>query len=361
MRILITGGAGFIGSRLAKALSKDHQVSIFDNFHPQVHGYTAVREATGLVGICDIVEGGIENAAEVRNVVRSFDPEIIYHLAAETGTGQSYDEPTRYGLVNVIGTTNLLEAIREQGRGKKRVVLASSRAIYGEGAGRDPEGMVHQAMVRRVCDLETGDFALKDQSGSELTPVPMIEALPPAPASIYASTKLMQEYLCAQCLEGTDAEAVILRLQNVYGPGQSLHNPYTGVISIFSQLIARGDWLDIYEDGKIIRDFVYVDDVVDAFTRCAELTTVPAVPINIGSGKQISILDMARELLTLYGRDPAELRVTGRFRPGDVRHAVADITSAKAHLNWTPQVDFATGLKRFVTWTQMSADRSLNA
>src|SRR5579863_5724987 len=107
MRILITGGAGFIGSRLAKALSKDHQVTVFDNFHPQVHGYNAVREATGLIGICDIVEGGIENAAEVKNIVRSLDPEIIYHLAAETGTGQSYDEPTRYSLVNVIGTTNL--------------------------------------------------------------------------------------------------------------------------------------------------------------------------------------------------------------------------------------------------------------
>ncbi len=351
-RILITGGAGFIGSRLAKSLCDKHEVMVFDNFHPQVHGYDRVEEATGLVGKCRIVRGDVANAEELRSAVRSFNPDLIYHLAAETGTGQSYDEPTRYNLVNVIGTTNLIEAVRAHGSGVRRIVLSGSRAIYGEGAARDAQGRLRNAAPRRVKDMRRGDFGLKDEQGASLTPVPTPETLAAAPASIYASTKLMQEYICTQCAVGTDVEIAILRLQNVYGPGQSLRNPYTGVISIFCQKVEQGEWLDVFEDGEIIRDFVYVDDVVEAFGTCATLASVPESPINIGTGSPVTIHSMAKSVLTLYGRSPDDHKVTGNFRAGDVRYAVAEIALARDLLGWRPRTGFATGLKRFVEWAK---------
>lgn len=351
-RILITGGAGFIGSRLAKSFCGDHDVMVFDNFHPQVHGVNSVEEATGLVGKCRIVRGDVAEAAELKSAIRSFNPELIYHMAAETGTGQSYDEPTRYNLVNVVGTTNLIEAVRAHGSAVKRIVLSSSRALYGEGAARDAEGRVRNALPRRVDDMKRGEFGLKDERGAPLTPVPTAETLPAAPASIYASTKLMQEYICTQCAAGTDVEVVNLRLQNVYGPGQSLRNPYTGVISIFCQKIERGETLDVFEDGEIIRDFVYVDDVVEAFRSCATAVVPPTSPVNIGTGVPVSILSMASSLLELYGRGSDQYRISGNFRAGDVRHAVAEIGLARELLGWQPRTTFAAGLTRFVDWAK---------
>ena len=351
-RILITGGAGFIGSRLATTLCGDHDVMVFDNFHPQVHGYNRVEEATGLIGKCRIIRGDVANAEQLGSAIRSFNPDLIYHLAAETGTGQSYDEPTRYNLVNVIGTTNLIEAVRLYGRSVKRIVLSGSRAIYGEGAAHDMNRNLRNAPPRRIEDMRRGDFGLKDELGAALTPVPTPETIDAAPASIYASTKLMQEYILTQCAAGTDVDVAILRLQNVYGPGQSLRNPYTGVISIFCQKVDQGEWLDVFEDGEIIRDFVYVDDVVEAFRTCGSLASTPSLPINIGTGTPVSILEMARAVLTLYGRSPDDHKITGNFRAGDVRHAVADISVARDLLGWQPRIDFATGLNHFVQWAK---------
>lgn len=354
MRILVTGGLGFIGARLAKALCPEHELLIFDNVHPQVHGFGPLAVAEELAKSCKIVKGHVEDAASLGSVVRYFDPHIVYHLAAETGTGQSYDEPTRYNLANVIGTTNLLESMRTHGKSARRLVLSSSRAIYGEGAGRDEQGQVRLALPRNDSDMKAGDFDLKDIAGRRLTPVPMTEDLAPAPASVYASTKLMQEYLCQQCLVGTGIELTILRLQNVYGPGQSLRNPYTGVISIFAELIAGGGSPEVFEDGEIVRDFVYVDDVVEAFRICAASERSPEGPINIGTGELTTIREMARALLTLYGRDPGDHKVTGKFRPGDVRHAVADIGAAREKLGWTPKYSFGEGLAKFVAWARQS-------
>jgi dTDP-L-rhamnose 4-epimerase len=164
----------------------------------------------------------------------------------------------------------------------------------------------------------------------------------------------MQEYVCTQCAAGTDLEVIILRLQNVYGPGQSLRNPYTGVISIFCQQVEQGEWLDVFEDGEIIRDFVYVDDVVEAFGACMTLLRPPASAINIGSGSPVSIRAMAKSVLSLYGRSPDDHRITGNFRAGDVRHAVAEIALARDLLGWQPRTDFATGLQRFVAWAKES-------
>ena len=351
LRIFITGGAGFIGSRLAASLSRDSEVVVFDNFHPQVHGPGA-DAATARLGKCDIIRGDVADAAELASAIRSFNPDVIYHLAAETGTGQSYDEPVRYNLVNVVGTANLVEAVRAHAPAVRRIVLASSRAIYGEGAARDAQGNMRNAPPRRIEDMQRGEWGLKDERGEPLIPVATPESLPAAPASIYASTKLMQEYICTQCAAGTGVEVVKLRLQNVYGPGQSLRNPYTGVISIFCRQIESGQQLDIYEDGEIIRDFIYVDDVIEALERCITMGNVPAFPVNIGSGVPTSILSMAESLLTLYGRGKEGYRISGNFRAGDVRYAVADIALARDVLGWQPRTPFATGLQRFVDWAK---------
>lgn len=355
-RILITGGAGFIGSRLARLLvERGNDVLCYDNLHPQVHG--VLRPAAGALfgpNGAGLVMGDVTDAAALASCVRYYDPEIIYHLAAETGTGQSHDEPTRYNSVNVIGTTNLVEAVRRHGRRVRRVMLAGSRSIYGEGAASQAGGGICNAEPRMPEDMKRGDFALRNAAGAVVRPVPTPEWLPPKPASVYASTKLMQEYLLGQCFTGTPVEVVVLRLQNVYGPGQSLSNPYTGVISIFSQQIEAGLRLNIFEDGDIIRDFVFVDDVVCAFAAAADLAAAPGLPVNIGSGVATSIRDMARALLKLYGRDPEAHDVSGNFRVGDVRFAVADISRARARLGWTPEVSFEQGLKRFWEWSSVA-------
>ena len=300
----------------------------------------------------ELVIGGVEDFGALSACVASFAPDVIFHLAAETGTGQSYDEPTRYNLANVVGTTNLIEAIRKCKQPPKRVVLSSSRSIYGEGAGRQDDGTVSNAMPRNPLDLKRGDFGIKNRKGLPVTPVPTPAWLPPMPASIYASTKLMQEYLLQQGLAGTPVELAILRLQNVYGPGQSLSNPYTGVISIFSQLVAKGNKLNIFEDGNIVRDFVYVDDVVRAFVAAGSVDDVPKTPTNIGSGIETSVRHMAMEVLRLLGRDPADHYISGDFRIGDVRYAVADIAGTRKALHWTPTTSFADGLQRFVEWSK---------
>ena len=352
-RVLVTGGAGFIGSRLAKYFtSLGASVHCYDNLLPQVHGPDTVAtiaafEPTG----AELTIGAIENASKLRACIEKFNPELIFHLASDTGTGQSYDEPARYSLVNTVGTSNLIEAVRACNPALRRVVLASSRSIYGEGAGKRSDGVIVNAEPRTPVDLRNGIFGIKDRDGNTLEPVPTPECLPPMPASIYASTKLMQEYLLCQGLAGTQATVAVLRLQNVYGPGQSLKNPYTGVISIFSQLIMKGNKLNIFEDGDIVRDFVYVDDVVRALALAGTAAKPPSGPINVGSGEKTSILAMAKALLKLLNRDPENHFISGDYRIGDVRYAVGDIGAARTSLAWSPTVDFSEGLKRFVAWS----------
>lgn len=353
-RILITGGAGFIGSRLARNLTERHSVTVFDNFHPQVHdGNPENRDR--LTGV-RVLEGDVRDRADLHSAIRTSNPHVVYHLAAETGTGQSFDLPARYTDVNVMGTAHLIEGLREHTSALQRVVLAGSRSVYGEGAAIGTDGRPALAMPRPSAAMDAGDFALRCRNGHVLTPVPSDGDCPVAPASVYASTKLMQEYLLQQAFWGTSVEIGILRLQNVYGPGQSLNNPYTGVISIFTRQIDQGKVLDIYEDGEIVRDFVFVDDVVDAFARIGTCISCPRDVVDIGSGEATTILEVARTLLSLMGRDPSNLRITGRFRPGDVRHAVADISRARTALEWTPTITIKTGLEQFVSWSQSQTE-----
>lgn len=347
-RILITGGAGFIGSRLANTLKPNHTVTVFDNFLEQVHGPNA--EPNDFLKGVDVVKGDVRDETALTECVKDVSPDIVYHLASETGTGQSYDEPTRYNDVNVMGTSHLVEAVRKNGPNVGRIVLAGSRSVYGEGACVNDAGIPTAAMERTSKNLSKGMFSPLCSKGTTLTPVASSAETPVAPASVYASTKLFQEYLLKQAFWGTDIDVGILRLQNVYGAGQSLSNPYTGVISIFTNQIQDGKSLNIYEDGEIVRDFVYVDDVVRAFAQMGTIKDVPEDIIDIGSGEETTILGMAKLLLTKLGRSPNDYNITGDFRAGDIRYAVADVSRAKTQLNWEPEITFEQGLDKFLEW-----------
>ncbi len=353
--ILVTGGAGFIGSRLVAALLKKDpscKIWVLDNLHPQVHGDNPATPELG-AGVT-FVKGDVTDAHALTEIVKASNPHIVYHLAAETGTGQSYDEPTRYCAVNVIGTTHLIEALRTQTEVKK-VVLAASRAVYGEGGYVDAKGMEFVGLPRQPETMETGDFSVPVPANAVLPvkPIPSHAGLPPAPASVYASTKLMQEYLLCQAGEGTSWDAVILRFQNVYGPGQSLRNPYTGVLSIFARQILSGAELAIYEDGNIARDFAYVDDIVSALVLAGSTDVKHGTILDIGSGEPVSILDMSKMLMRALGKNDEAYKITGAFRIGDIRYACANITAAKEVMNWRPQVSVQEGVTRLAEWAKI--------
>ena len=350
-KVLVTGGAGFIGLKLLRSLAQaGYQTTILDNLHPQVHGEGGV--VPDLPEGTVFVRGDVRDDAAIRAVVDEAQPDLIVHLAAETGTGQSWDEVSRYCDVNVGGTARLVEALRrlpEKAGWRRRLILASSRAIYGEGAYTDATGIIVAPPPRLQGDMEAGRFDPM-QDGIALVPAKTREDLPLTPASIYASTKLMQEFILQQALTGTDIDLVILRFQNVYGPGQSLKNPYTGVLSIFSEQIMRGQMLNIFEDGEITRDFVFVEDVVDAILTALDHPDAPGAVCNIGSGEAATIRAVAQELVTLLGVADYELRISGMFRAGDVRHAVADITLARDRLGWSPKTTLSSGLAQLVDW-----------
>lgn len=352
--ILITGGAGFIGSRLVRALlstERRSKVWVLDNLHPQVHGPSALVPDLG--ERVSFLRGDVGEVADVEKAVALARPQLVYHLAAETGTGQSYDEPTRYCRVNVLGTTHLIEAIRHVGC-TRRVVLAASRAVYGEGAYQDATGRECVGQARDAASLARGRFEVPLPLGhpGPARPAASHAGLAPAPASAYASTKLVQEYLLTQAGEGATWSAAMLRFQNVYGPGQSLRNPYTGVLSIFARQLLDGGDLAIFEDGEIARDFVFVDDVVDALLRAGAAHLLHGTTIDIGLGQAATILHVAKSLMRALGRSEDAYRITGAFRVGDIRHACADIGAARRLLGWSPQVGIEEGLRRLAEWAK---------
>ncbi|MEP2716195.1 NAD-dependent epimerase/dehydratase family protein [Pseudophaeobacter sp.] len=344
----ITGGAGFIGTALSKSLvSEGNRVTVYDNFLPQVHGSADAKlQELRAFGI-SVVKGDVVDGEKLRAAVRGANPDVIFHLAAETGTGQSYLEPAHYTKVNTTGTANLIEAIRKAGPPVLKVILSGTRAVYGEGGCVYQDGRPAAPAPRSAEDLERGDFQVKDIHGTILRPISSCAlTCPPRPKSIYASSKLMQEHLLTQGFWGTETSVSILRLQNVYGPGQSTSNPYTGVLSIFANLMAQGQTPDIYEDGIITRDFVFIDDVVRAFIQAANVHQDQQTILDIGSGEGITIMKVAQQMMRQNGLNESTLRCGGQYRPGDIRHAVANIESSAKILGWRPQVKLVDGLSQ---------------
>ena len=349
--VLITGGAGFIGSRLARRfVDSGRTVTVLDALIPQVHG--AAPSSTSpllrsLEGVAEVLEGTVTSPADLR---RALDrATLVVHLAAETGTGQSMYEIDRYVETNVGGTAKLLDVLANESHSVTRVVIASSRSIYGEGSYRTPDGRTVHPGHRADADMATGDFAVHMPGESELTVIPTDETAKLHPSSVYGITKQMQESLIMTVAPTIGIEPVALRYQNVYGPGQSLKNPYTGILSIFSTLIRQGKEINIFEDGLESRDFVYIDDVAEATFLAAIRPEAAGGVFNVGSGVATTVNEVVHALFSAFGaRVP--MRVSGNYRLGDIRHNIADTSRAASVLGFEPTVPFAVGVKRFVEW-----------
>ncbi len=366
--ILVTGGAGFIGRHLVPGLLKEgYHVRILDTLSAQVHGQIPadvawLQNSPGL----EFQRGSVCSTTDLRRACDGAD--TVIHLAAETGTGQSMYEIGRYVDQNVLGTANLMQQLVDgSGSGVKRVILASSRAVYGEGAfirAGDPHQRRLTPPTRGIGQLRHRQWELRcPETGEELTAVPTREDDRTDPASIYAATKLAQEDLVRIGCASKGVGFAILRLQNVYGEGQSLANPYTGLLTVFSNRIRRNLPLPVFEDGLESRDFVHVADVVSAITAACTREDAPNAVINVGSGAATPVKDMAHALSRAFGVEP-RVEITGQFRVGDIRHNFADISRLRQLLGVTPHVSLEAGIERLVQWVKaqpLHEDRSAAA
>lgn len=330
MKTLVTGGAGFIGSHLATELrARGHRVAVYDNHDPQVHG--------GKKGPDDVLD-----AARLKRAVAKAD--AVVHFAAAVGVGQSQYQIKHYVDTNVGGTANLLEILAQRKTKPKKVIVAGSMSAYGEGAYECAKcGRVRPAIRATVGEPPCPGC------GGPLRPVGTREEDRFICSSIYAVTKMTQEELVMNYGAAYDVPVVTMRFFNVYGPGQSLSNPYTGVAAIFMSRIKNGAPPPIYEDGNQTRDFVSVHDVARA---CALALETPESGIfNVGTGRAVSIREIAERLIRIYGAD-LRPQILGTFRRGDVRHCFADISRIRERLGFEPKVDLDDGLRELVDWSR---------
>jgi dTDP-L-rhamnose 4-epimerase len=352
-RILVTGGFGFIGSRLvARLLDDGHQVAILDNLSPQIHGALPATEFCWKNNTnCTIIRAELGNSRALDEALDGV--EAIAHLAAETGTGQSMYEIAHYNAVNVQATALLLDRIVNRHLPITRFVLASSRSIYGEGSyicANCAPAMRITPPARFAADLKRGVWEpLCPSCHGPLSVVATAEDTPIRPASIYAATKAAQEDIVRIACAAAGIPAIALRFQNVYGEGQSLKNPYTGIISIFSTRIRRGLSIPLYEDGLESRDFVHVDDVVRALAEALEQPFEGCAALNIGAGVQTSVRALTTILIRALGGDQ-DPQITGEYRLGDIRHCFADIAAARHAIGFEPRIGIEEGLRRFASW-----------
>ncbi|PRY67310.1 dTDP-L-rhamnose 4-epimerase [Glaciihabitans tibetensis] len=340
--LLVTGGAGFIGGTIVTAaLERGWQVRVFDSLRSDVHG-----DVPRLDPRVEFVRGDVRDAAAVADVLTGID--VVCHQAAKVGLGVDFADAPDYVGSNDLGTAVLLAAMAAAG--KKRLVVASSMVVYGEGAYRGPGGMTRPA-PRRISDLDAGLFDPRDDSGGLLEPELISEDAPLDPRNVYAITKLGQEQLATSWARSTGGVAAALRYHNVYGPGMPQNTPYAGVASLFRSALQRGEAPRVFEDGAQRRDFVHVRDVASAnlaaieWTATAEEST--SRPFNVGSGTVHTIGEMAEQLSRASG-GPVPV-VTGEYRRGDVRHITASSARLKSELGWKPSITFEEGMREFAT------------
>lgn len=351
--LLVTGGAGFIGCALARALIGDAagsplQIVAIDSLHPQVHPDRTRPKA--LPEAVELVEQDVCDSAAWDRLLARYKPRVIVHLAAETGTGQSLDLPTSHTHTNVTGTATMLEALDRHDCRPEHILLASSRAVYGEGEWLDPATQERFRPHRRAHDaMQQGRFHFTAPSGQLAQPMPQdFRVTVPEPASVYGATKLAQEHLLAAWAAARTTRLTILRLQNVFGVGQSPHNAYTGIVGLFHRQAADGLVIDVYEDGLIGRDFISIDDVVRAFVAALRPAAARIRTIDVGTGLATTILDAARQIANMYDAPPPT--VSGAFRDGDIRWAVASTEALTRELQCVPQVDFETANLLLSEW-----------
>jgi dTDP-L-rhamnose 4-epimerase len=353
-RILITGGAGFIGSYLADhLLAEGWQVRALDVLSPQVHGPDRKRPAY-LDRDVELVVGDVRDPDAVRRALKGVD--AVAHLAAAVGVGQSMYEVDHYVSVNDQGTAVLLQALIE--RPVQRLVVASSMSLYGEGLYRDRSGKLLSA-ERSRAQLLARRWEPVGDDGAPLEPVPTPESKPPALASVYALSKYDQERLSLIVGGAYGIPTVALRFFNVYGPRQALSNPYTGVLAIFAARTLNGRAPLVNEDGLQRRDFVSVKDVAEACRLALTVDGAAGRVLNVGSGRSFTVLEVAERLAAAVGREDVDPEVTQRYRVGDIRHCFADIGEARRVLGYAPRVTFEDGLQELAAWLegQIAHDR----
>ncbi len=347
-RVLITGGAGFIGSNLAlRLINKGHSVIVLDNLSPQIHGDNSELLAS-IVNDYEFVLGDVRNRTDWRKCLEGVD--VVVHLAAETGTGQSMYEIEKYIDVNVKGTAILLDILANEKHDIQKVIVASSRSIYGEGKYTcSIHGEVYPD-ARRDADMKVGDFEVKGPvCNSNLDLLPTDEKSKIHPSSIYGITKQNQEQMVLTACQSLGISALAFRYQNVFGPGQSLSNPYTGILSIFSTRILHKKEIAVFEDGLQSRDFVFIDDVVTATVLGIESSNKVNGVFNVGSGVPQSVNHVVDQLLKAFNRS-VPVNINAKYRLGDIRHNYADLTKVQSTFGFQPSVSFENGIHQFVKW-----------
>jgi dTDP-L-rhamnose 4-epimerase len=353
-QILITGGAGFIGSHVADhMLAHGYRVRALDNLTPQVHPDGTRPEY--LSPDVELIVGDLRNPDVVRTALRGVD--AVYHFAAMVGVGQSMYQVAHYTGVNSLGTAVLIEALIE--RPVERLIVASSMSIYGEGLYRAPDGSVSTPLERSLEDVRAGAWELRNEAGQPLQPSPTPETKTPSLRSIYALTKYDQERMCLLIGEAYRIPTVALRFFNVFGTRQSLSNPYTGVLAIFASRYLNGNPPVIFEDGLQRRDFVSVYDVAQACRLALISPKAVGDVFNVGSGRSLTVRDVAVRMARVLGLEQLQPEITGRYRVGDIRHCFADITSARERLGYEPGVSLEEGLVELAGWLvgQQAHDR----
>lgn len=358
-QVLITGGAGFIGSHLAdELLAGGYRVRVLDTLEAQVHG-EARRRPDYLDPQVEVIVGDVCDRDAVRKALHGVD--AVYHFAAAVGVGQSMYEIAHYTRVNNLGTAVLLEAL--VAKPVERLVVASSMSLYGEGLYRNARGEVKLGGERTLEQLKRGDWELHDEDGSVLVPAPTPESKPPALASVYALSKFDQERMCLMIGRAYNIPTVALRFFNAYGPRQALSNPYTGVLAIFAARLLNDSPPKIFEDGLQQRDFVSVYDVARGCRLALETEAAAGDVFNIGSGQPLTVRDVAARLARVMGKETIEPEIVGKYRVGDIRHCFADIGKAQRVLGYAPQVTLDNGMAELAAWleSQAAVDRVAQA
>lgn len=352
-RVLITGGAGFIGNAIISQIGNEYDVVVLDNLSPQIHGenYEDSYLYNNIKDKCTVIIGDVCDEAAVLQSLEGVD--YIIHLAAETGTGQSMYEINKYTKVNILGLSNILETILKHDHlNPKKIVLSSSRSVYGEGMYECKSHGVVVPNSRSIEDMSKKDFEPKCpvcNESVELLSTKVNSEL--KPISYYAFTKLSQEQMLQVMCPSMKMDHTIFRYQNVFGPGQSLNNPYTGILSIFSKRLLNNQDINIFEDGLESRDFVHVHDVAAYTINALSNAKTNGKILNVGSGDSVSVIEVAETLKEMYG-STSDIAVSGDFRIGDIRHNKADMSETLTVCDFKPKYTFRSGMIEFSDWVK---------
>ena len=354
MKILITGGAGFIGSNLVNLLSNlNYEITVIDSLLKQVHGKNQKSFSyCQILGKCKFVKSDINDNTVFKRLL--LDSEVLIHLASQTGTGQSMYEKELYEKSNILGTENIYKLLNENGSNIKKIILTSSRSVYGEGEYEylDGSSYTNSKFKRNKLEFEDDFDLCCHTTNKKLRPIATKEISRLAPKSYYAETKLRQEHIVKKINKELGINCIILRLQNVYGEGQSLINPYTGILSIFSNRILTNSNIEIFEDGQQTRDFVHVSDVVSIIKKIIDDEFKNKLLIyNLGSGSSTKIIDVV-ETLYKYFKKKKNYIINGKHRKGDIRHNFSDISKIKNDYKFSISVDFKQGINRYIDWVK---------